>query len=404
MFGITTPMLRCAVLMIAITLWLGGCGRRAGVVEGGENFGKRLQEALIRAKPGDMIQVAAGRHVVDRPLSLSVTNVTVRGQGMDKTILSFRGNKTGSAGFLATAGGFTMEDLAIEDTPGDALKINGVPDVTVRRVRTEWTGSPNPTNGAYGIYPVQCENVLVEDSVAIGASDAGVYIGQSRNIVLRRNRAEKNVVGLEVENSTNADVYDNIATGNTGGLLVVNLPDLPVAGCRNVRIYNNRVQHNNLANFGREGAIVATVPAGTGLMVLATRDVEIFKNTIEDHGTSNVSVLTYLVTGRPVKDAKYDPFTAGVNVHDNIVRGGGDKPAGQLAEVLKKFPGALPAVMDDGIADPASKTPRLCVQNNGDARVLNLDAANKFRKMSIGGREYECTLPALAPVSLSGRT
>src|SRR5262249_52548157 len=147
----------------------------------------------INAKPGAVIDLPEGKHDLTATLSLSVENVTIRGKGMDKTILSFKNQKTGAAGLMVTSGGFTIEDLAIEDTKGDALKINGATGVTIRKVRTEWTGGPNEKNGSYGLYPVQCKNVLIEDSVSIGASDAGIYVGQSQNIVVRRSRAEMNV-------------------------------------------------------------------------------------------------------------------------------------------------------------------------------------------------------------------
>ena len=110
---------------------------------------------------------------------------------------------------LLGASDFTIEDLAIEDTAGDALKITDGRNITVRRVRTEWTGGPSAENGAYGIYPVQTENTLIEGSVAIGASDAGIYVGQSRNVVVRDSRAEFNVAGIEIENTVHADVWGN---------------------------------------------------------------------------------------------------------------------------------------------------------------------------------------------------
>jgi len=34
-----------------------------------------------------------------------------------------------------------------------------------------------------------------------------------------------NVAGIEIENCTDADVYENISTNNTGGVLVFDLPD-----------------------------------------------------------------------------------------------------------------------------------------------------------------------------------
>src|SRR3546814_1516361 len=85
----------------------------------------------------------------------------------------------------------------------------------MRRVRAEWTGGPSTDNGAYGLYPVQVDNVLIEDSVVKGASDAGIYVGQSTNIIVRNNRAEGNVAGIEIENSTGADVYGNTTTGRS---------------------------------------------------------------------------------------------------------------------------------------------------------------------------------------------
>ena len=141
-----------------------------------------------------------------------VDNVTLRGKGKDKTVLSFKGQTSGSAGLLVTANGFTAEDSAFEDMAGDGVKVNGGATVTFRRVRAEWTRGRNSGNGGCGIYPVQCRDALIEDSVVKGA--AGIYVGQSRQIVVRRNRVVQNVAGVEIENAQYADVYDNTATGD----------------------------------------------------------------------------------------------------------------------------------------------------------------------------------------------
>ena len=163
-----------------------------------------------------------------------------------------RARPSGAEGLLVNASDFTIEHLAIEDSKGDGIKINEGSNITIRGVRVEWTGEPKTSNGAYGIYPVKTRNVLIEDVVAIGASDAGIYVGQSENIVLRGSRAERNVAGIEIENSFNADVYDNVATGNTGGILVFNMPNLTQPG-HSTRVYNNKVVGNNLGKFRRQG-------------------------------------------------------------------------------------------------------------------------------------------------------
>ena len=154
------------------------------------NFEESLQQQLILALPGEVIEIPAGVHEITRSLSLDVAGVTIRGAGMDRSILSFKNQIQGAEGLLVTADDFVIEDLAIEDTVGDALKINDSTNVTIRRVRTEWTGGALTSNGAYGIYPVQSRNILIEGSVAIGASDAGIYVGQSPQIIVRNSRAE----------------------------------------------------------------------------------------------------------------------------------------------------------------------------------------------------------------------
>ena len=261
-------MSRLSPLALALLL-LSSCTRKEGVISAGPNFEKDLQTALIEAKPGSLIELPEGRFNIIGTLSLTVPNVIVRGKGIGKTVLSYKNQKTGAAGILATGNNFTLEDVSIEDTKGDGVKINNADGVTIRRVRVEWTGGPNEKNGSYGIYPVQCKNVLIEDSASIGAADAGIYVGQSRNIIVRRNRAEYNVAGIEIENSDGADVYENVATNNAGGLLVFGLPDLPVQGSRNTRVFNNQVYANNTQNFAPKGNMVAKVPTGTGVLVLA---------------------------------------------------------------------------------------------------------------------------------------
>lgn len=143
-------------------------------------------------------------------------------------------------------------------------------------------------------YPVNCDNVLIEGCEAIGASDAGIYVGQSRHVIVRNNLAFQNVAGIEIENTLYADVYDNEATQNTGGILVFDMPGLVQTNGGYIRVYNNNVHDNNLRNFAPEGNIVAEVPPGTGVLVLGTNHVEIFDNKIHFNRTIGTGVVCYL--------------------------------------------------------------------------------------------------------------
>jgi len=401
----------------ALALLLVACSKSdtppRGPDASGSDFQKDLQTRFITAQPGDVIEIPAGTYELSRSLSLNVSGVTLRGAGMDKTMLSFRNQVQGAEGLLVNASDFTIEDLAILDTPGDGIKINEGRNIVIRRLRTEWTGGPDESNGAYGIYPVQTENVLIEDCVAIAASDAGIYVGQSRNIVVRNNRAEFNVAGIEIENSFDADVYGNTVSNNTGGILVFNMPALPQPG-HSTRVFRNKVTNNNTDNFGAEGTPVASVPAGSGVIINSNDKVEIFDNDIADNDTANVIVSSYYTTnyvGKGEIVEAYDPYPEQIYIHGNRFSGGGTSPEGLDLKALKiamfGIGGSFPDVLWDGYANPARLDDNgkllpefaICV-DNGDAEVLNADVQNNSENIVLGDPQHACRLPHLPAVVL----
>ncbi|MCY4264443.1 MAG: right-handed parallel beta-helix repeat-containing protein [Gammaproteobacteria bacterium] len=367
------------------------------------SFEESLQQQLIQAQPGDVIQIPSGTHELTRGLSLNVNGVTIRGEGMDTSIISFANQAQGAEGLLVSADDFVIEDLAIEDTVGDALKINESTNVTIRNVRAEWTGGPLTTNGAYGIYPVQSSNILIDGAVAIGASDAGIYVGQSTQIVVRNSRAEYNVAGIEIENSTFADVHDNLTTNNTGGILVFDLPNLPVQGGRNTRVFNNRIINNNTSNFAPEGNIVGEVPAGTGMMVLANDSIEVFDNEFTDNDSANVMILSYFITERAFEDPDYDPFPESIYIHDNLFNAGGTNPDSAPLQALLEATGEdIPDIVWDGTMVPGRDVGDiLCLTDNADASFVNLDADNGFATPNFDSTAHNCSLPRLSAISLN---
>lgn len=316
-------------------------------VEAGEGAATRLQEALILAQPGDVIELGEGRIALTDGLSLDVDRVTVRGAGMDKSVLDFTGQQGAGEGLLVTSDNVTLMGFGIENPKGDGIKSKGADNIIYDALRVEWTGGPKATNGAYGIYPVESTGVLVQRSKVVGASDAGIYVGQSRDITVRGNLVEYNVAGIEIENSRNALVTGNIATRNTGGLLVFDLPGLPVMNGGNVILRDNIVKDNTTPNFAPPGNIVASVRRGTGVLVMANDGVVIENNTFDNNPTAHVMVIAY---NQAFDDARYNPYARNVIVGPNVFGRGGDDP--QLdgaAMLLEAFGGALPPVLWDGI-------------------------------------------------------
>ena len=402
--------------LVMLCAFAAGCGRESGppqpLSDADAAFEKKLQEQFLDAKPGTVIEIPPGKHALQRVLTLRANGVTVRGAGSDKSILSFKNQISGPEGMLVYANDFTIEHLAIEDSKGDGLKVNDGENVTIRDVRVEWTAGPSKDNGAYAIYPVKCRNVLIEDSVAIGSRDAGIYVGQSQDIVVRRNRAEKNVAGIEIENSQRADVYENLATGNTGGILVFNMPDLTLHG-EHTRVYKNKILANNLGNFGAKGTAVANVPAGTGVLIMSNPKVEIFDNDIADNRTANVVIASVFLTdfANSKQADGYDPYPKAIAIHDNRFSGGGDSPDGFDWKALKVsmfgINGHFPNVLWDGFADAKAQVngqyppeQRICAQGE----VLNIDGPNKFSNPKVYKDEFHCELAPLAAVEIKGKT
>ena len=335
----------------------------------GPDAQERLQAALIDAKPGDVVDIAAGRYDLSDGLSLDVAGVTVRGAGPDKTVLSFAGQKAAGEGLLVTSDDVVLRDFAVEDARGDGIKSKGADRIVYKNIRVEWTGGPKETNGAYGLYPVESRDVLIDGALVKGASDAGIYVGQSRNIIVRNSTAMYNVAGIEIENCYDADVRNNLATHNTGGILIFDLPNLPQQGGHNIRVFNNRVIANDTPNFAPKGNIVASVPTGTGVMVMANRNVHVFDNDLADNGTTNVMVVAYQSA---FTDTHYTPMPRDVIVSGNRHGRAGFAPAfaGGL-EMAKAMGGSIPPVFWDGVGGAAAN---VHLKDNVPALSLNLPA------------------------------
>ena len=344
------------------------------------NSQEEIQEALIDLEPGDVLTLEPGEYFFEDGISLDVNDVIFEGSGIDDTILNFGNQISGAQGLLVTSDNVTLRDFAVLDAKGDAIKVIGVDGINMIRLRTEWTGGPKATNGAYGFYPVESKDVLIDGCVAIGASDAGIYVGQSQNIIVKNSVAQYNVAGIEIENSYYADVFDNLASHNTGGILVFDLPDLPQQGGHHVRVFRNKAINNDTDNFAPEGNIVGEVPRGTGIIIQANSDVEVFDNDIYGNGTVNLSIVTY---GYETEDENYNPHPKSIQIHGNRFGDGGFDPdlgTGELAAILFELSGGdMPDIFWDGILPTSQmifgqpEEERLLISNNGDATFLTLN-------------------------------
>jgi len=376
------------------------------------NSQEELQEALILINPGDTLRLGKGTYYFEDGLSLDVDDVTIEGAGMNETVLNFSKQASGAQGLLVTSNKVTLKGFSVEDAKGDAIKIIGAKGIYMINVKTEWTGGPKSSNGAYGFYPVESSDVLIDGCVAIGASDAGIYVGQSTNIIVRNSTAQYNVAGIEIENSYYADVYDNLASHNTAGILVFDLPDLPQQGGHHVRVFRNKSVDNDTDNFAPEGNIVGEVPRGTGIIIQANSDIEVFDNDIGGNGTVNLAIVTY---GYDTEDENYYPHPRSVQVHNNRFGSSGFDPdleTGELAAVLYDLSGGvMPDIFWDGIL-PMSQIifgqpddEKLILGDNGEASFLTISPIKYMIGLDPVNTDYDSYRGFIKPleaVSIEG--
>ncbi len=367
---------------------------------------KQIQTQLILAEDGDVVTLPPGHIQLSNTLWLDAKNdITIRGAGQDKTILSFKDQTQGAEGIKITnAQNVVLEQFTIEDSKGDLIKTQMVNGLVFRDITARWTGEPKATNGSYALYPVQCQNVRIERCTAIGASDAGIYVGQSDSVWVTACTAKNNVAGIEIENTTNAWVWKNQALDNTGGILVFDLPDLLKKRGGHVKIYDNLVGRNNYKNFAPKGNIVGKVPPGTGVMILATNDVEIYGNKIWENKTASTAIMSYFITENPIKDTLYNPYPSNIYIHDNIYSEGKRMPTwkNKMGFIFWwKFGKKVPHILYDGIQNPVwtDETGQLrpgyqiCIQNNKNGTFANIraDKIGLFKgKISKNIEPYDC--------------
>lgn len=378
----------------------------------GPNAEQEFQTALIQVEDGQIIRLHADTYIINNTLSMDgKNNIIIEGAGSDNTILDFLGQVSGGEGMLiSNSTNITVRNLQIRDTEGDALKVTGTNGITIDNVYAHWTGAPSSENGGYGLYPVLCSNVTIRNSRVRGASDSGIYVGQSENALVYDNRAFENVAGIEIENTINADVYNNVAENNAGGILVF---DLPIPGAQSglgTRVYENTIRNNNHDNFAPEGGIVAEVPPGTGILVLATKSVEIFDNDITDNEIVGVATFSFAsiagLLGLSIPP-NFDPFFNEVHIHDNNITKSGGANQNQTAiglMLMQQFgTNPMPDLLTDGIFSPdTGPDGGLCIQNNSSSYFVNMDLGGQPPSPSLDITPHDCSLPALPPVTVAG--
>ena len=352
-----------------------------------------LNVILDGADPGDIICIAAGTYTMEGTVTIAaVPGLTLKGTGTspDDTVLNYGGPGTGK-GILVQQDNVTIENLRVTNTGDNGVQQEEVTGSVFRKLHVSWDINEDMSdNGAYGIYPTDCEDTLVEYCQLQGAADAGIYVGKCGYGkgspgagTVRYNVVHQNVLGLEVENSKGAIVHDNTMVNNTAGLLSLQQP-LPGNSDPNADLawYDNDIYCNNFPNFAA-GGVAEIAPPGIGALVYSGADQDIYCNNIQNNDTGGVLIISnYLVCqfdgetdcNRP---KGYIPYPINIYVHDNYYAGNGTNPGQPFTQLIQALGVGTPQnpaenVLWDGYIWPDVTDPGICLGEDNTASYRDM--------------------------------
>jgi parallel beta-helix repeat protein len=378
------------------------CDVVIGPVDGDDTT--TLQGAIIEdVKSGDTLCLCPGTYDINNEVGISTPGVTIRGvgAGRDDVVLDFAGQLGGDNGVNATGDDFTVENLSIKNSPGDGIVATGVDGVTFRNLHVYWDAGSDGDNGAYAVYPVQSTNVLIEDCEIVGASDAGAYVGQSTNIIVRNNLVHGNVAGIEIENSTDAEVYGNEAYDNAAGILVFALPNLDKTDSLRCDVHDNLIYENNHDNFGDPDTTVGAVPPGIGVLILAADETHIHDNEIRDNKTGGIVIVGHETLNLLVQNFMFDPDTDPdpeiTYIYGNTFDNVGYDPADPISAIND----TIEQVLWDGIEKTAGSA-ELCLSMSPPTfrNINGLANLAMPENHSTDTTPFECDIAPLPPIEL----
>lgn len=404
---------------------------RTFFIKPGADATRDMQTAMVQLLPGDVMQFDCGFFDLTSTLQVTDTeDVLIKGCGKDKTVLSFKNSNTPEGILAVNVHGFNVSDLSVLDTGGNGIELRSVDHGTLTNVRAIWSSgggrysttpitatnfsannarllnvpcthpaTQNPANpenaggdtsspdytvsnlsGRYGIYPVSSSNILIDRSESIGASDAGIYVGQTSTAIIKNSHVAFNVFGFEIENVTNGMYDTNLAECNTGGFLIYDLDGLRQYGDRTI-MRKNVSRNNNTYNFARPGNLVGDVPPGSGMITLSYDRIDIYNNEFTNNNTGGIIHASYELfpegAGRPTEHL-IDWYTEGMHIYNNKFNNNGNKlPLPSTADLQSQnLAHLLPALV-------GAKTLAACLIPTNTATCAQAGAPGGFRGAHI---------------------
>lgn len=322
--------------------------------------GESIQDAVAKAKPGDIIRVFPGLY--KETVFIDKENISVQGVIEKGNWPTLDGEKKLNDAFLYSGNFISIEGFKIQNYKGNGIMGQSGNNFVLSN---NWIIN----SGVYGIFPEYGQNGLIEHNILTGIEDAAIYVGMCDNVDVRHNQVYGNVAGIEIENSRHCLVEYNHAYDNAGGILVFITPGLPIKTCQDVIVRNNFVTDNNHKNFGAPGSIVSFIPAGTGIIIMAADDVVIENNIITGNDNTGLAIVDHKTLADLSADPESDPNPDRITILDNIMYNNGSKPAKEVkaAMMLTSMDDKGPDIIANGGGSGS------CIRDINRYRTFGLD-------------------------------
>lgn len=355
-------------------------------------YEKNLQLELILAQDGDTVLIEPGFFPMLGTISIeNKKNLTVKGSGISKSIISFNTQISGTEGIkIKNCQNIIFQDFSIQGYKQDAILFEKVNGIELRNLKIMLNQEKVEKNDQNSLFLKNCTNFIIQDCLFKSAINCGLSISESINGVVKFSEFMKNSIGIKIINSSSIDIHSNNIFDNAGGIALMSLPDLSLPDAKKIRLFDNIIKDNNYKNKSKIENSSYLVPSGSGIFLLAAENLEIFNNSIIDNKTFGISILSYLITGLSTKDSQYSPYSSSIFIHDNILRKRNKIPElkNLIGRILfYKFFRNAPNIIYDGNINPVflgkydiqPDFRRICIVDNKGASYINLNVKRNFK-------------------------
>src|SRR5262249_26331795 len=153
------------------------------------------------------------------------------------------------------------------------------------------TRTVSTDNGEYAIFPVASEHGRLTRSQGVRTrSDACLYIGEDDDVLVDRNLATDCQIGFEIENSRHVVLRDNVARGNTAGIIVEVINDRLTTVCSDNRVEHNRFEANNRPSSALPTDDTSDLVPGIGVIIAGADRTTVRRNTMSGNSLAGLTL------------------------------------------------------------------------------------------------------------------